>query len=699
MRKTAAMILSLFLMSGTAFADTPKDGDPQPAQTAKTKKSTKPAAKSATAVLAEQVEALRQSLEAQQQQIKLLQEELLKRDAQIGDAKAAATAADAKAVDADAKVATVASATAEVKTTTTALSSDVADLKLSSEAVKGAVQDVQKKIVAEESPATIHYKGITLTPGGFLAAETVYRTRATSADINTPFTGIPFTSNDLAHVGENNFTARQSRLSLLAEGKVGSAKIGGYYEADYLGAGTTSNNRQSNSYVWRTRQAFAQAAWENGWSITGGQMWTLATENRTGINNRQESNPAQIDPQYVVGYTWARQYGLRVVKDFGGKFAFGVSVEGPQATIGGRGFSSVTTINSAAAPATIVTSGATTAQTGNFFLNAPGAGGGLYNAFDSTGYTVNKAPDFLFKAALDPGFGHYELFGIVSEFRDRIYPCGVVGTNGGDTNPPALPAVPTTVTCGSAKPTTVSSFGATNVSTTGGGAGASALWTVFHKNVEFGAKAVAGDGIGRYGSAQLADATARPDGTLSLIRTAHGLGRIEWQVTPKFRLYGYYGAEYAWRAGYQGYNAITITKTAAIPATSTTSGTPPVTVTTSAIPATTTTTFKLNQIGGYGNFAANNTGCATEGVPTNDFNPSSGGTNCAGDIRIIQEGTLGFWYRFYGGPKGRIQFGMQYSYITKNAWSGSGGVTAGNPAIGPKAVDNMVFTSLRYYIP
>ena len=92
------MVLSLFLLSGTAFADTPKDGDPQPAQAAK-KKSTKPA-KSATAILAEQVEALRQTLEAQQQQIRQLQEELTKRDAQIGDAKSAAAAADAKASEA-----------------------------------------------------------------------------------------------------------------------------------------------------------------------------------------------------------------------------------------------------------------------------------------------------------------------------------------------------------------------------------------------------------------------------------------------------------------------------------------------------------------------------------------------------------------------------------------------------------------------
>jgi hypothetical protein len=687
MRKTAAMILSLFLMSGIAFADTPKDDDPQPAQTAKTKKPAKKPAKSATAILAEQVEALRQSMEAQQQQIRQLQDELAKRDAQIGDAKSAAAAADAKASEADAKATAVASSTAEVKTTTTTLSSDVSDLKLSNEAVKGAVQDAQKKIVAGESPAAIHYKGITITPGGFLAAETVFRNRATSGDINTPFTGEPYGAADLSHVNENVFSARQSRLSMLAQGKLGSATISGYVEGDFLGAGTTSNNRQSNSYVFRDRQLFAQAAFENGWIITGGQQWTLATEDKKGILNRQESLPMMIDPQYVVGFTWARQYGFRVVKDFGGKFALAMSVEGPQATIGGRGFSSVTTINSAAAPATILTSGATTATSGNFFLNAPGAGGGLNNAFDATGYTVNKAPDLIFKAAADPGFGHYELFGIVSFFRDRIYPCGVVGTNANDTVTPVTPTN-LTGTCASAKPTEVSSFGATNSSSTGGGLGASAQWSVLNKKVDVGFKVVGGDGIGRYGSSQLADATARPDGTLALIRTAHGLGRIEIHPTPKVDLYAYWGAEYAWRAGYSGYSTVTITKTAAIP----------VTPTSPAIPATTTTKITSNGIGGYGNVAANNSGCATEGVPLNDFNPSSG-SNCAGDIRLIQEPTLGFWYKFYQGPKGRFQFGVQYSYLTKSAWSGTGGVAAGGRAISPKAVDNMIFTSFRYYLP
>src|SRR4029077_14659502 len=134
--------------------------------------------------------------------------------AQIGDAKSAAAAADAKASEADAKATAAAGSTAEVKTTTTTLSSDVADLKLGSDSLKGAVQDTQKKIIAGESPSTIHFKGMSLTPGGFLAAETVFRNRATSGDINTAFTGIPYPGNSLSRVSENNFTARQSRLSL-----------------------------------------------------------------------------------------------------------------------------------------------------------------------------------------------------------------------------------------------------------------------------------------------------------------------------------------------------------------------------------------------------------------------------------------------------------------------------------------------------
>ena len=672
MKKIVTLALSLLLMAGATLADTPKDADPQaakPSKAAKKAPAKTEAAKKSDAV-AVQLDELRQAVQAQQAQLQQLKEELAKRDRQIEEARAAAAAANNKATEAATSASSAATNAAEAKTVATAASSDANDLKLGSEALKVAVQDTQKKIIsATESPSTIKYKGINITPGGFLAAETVYRTRAVSGDINTPFTGIPYPGNALSKVTESNFTARQSRATLLAESKVGSAKVTGYYEGDFLGAGTTSNNRQSNSYVFRQRQVWAQVAFDNGWSFTGGQMWTLATEGKKGIQNRQEWFPMQIDPQYVVGYTWSRQYGFRVVKDFGGKFALGVSVESPQATIGGRGFSLVTTTT---------VGGASVATTGNTFLNAPGAGGGLYNAFDSTGYTVNKAPDILVKAAVDPGWGHYEAFGIISTFRNRVYPCGVIGTNATDTAPPATT---TTLSCPNQASLTPSSAGAFNDSRTGGGFGLSANFPTFGKKLDFGIKGVAGNGIGRYGSAQLADLTFRPDGTQALIRTAHGLVRAELHATPKLDIYVYYGSEYAWRAGYQGYNSISIVKTPAIPA----NGTNP------AIAATTTTTFKLNQIGGYGNPLANNSGCATENPPSNQLTPSGGGT-CAGDIRLITEGTLGFWHKIYTGPKGGVRWGIQYSYFSKNAWSGATGIA-------PKGVDNMVLTSFRYYLP
>ena len=693
MKKLAALTLSLFLTSGMALADSPKDADPQPAksaQPAKPKAAKK--AEKTDANFAAELEELRQAMQAQQEQLQLLKEELSKRDRQIDAAREEAAAANARATEATTKATEAVNTTAEVKSNEATLTSKVSDLKASNEVLTSSVANVAATSTngnngqggaSDEGPATIRYKGISLTPGGFLAAETVTRNRAASADINTPLTGTPFQAADIAHVSETNFTGRQSRLSLLAESKFGSFTTRGYYEADFLGAGTTSNNRQSNSYVLRQRQLFAQAEFATGFTITAGQQWSLVTEDKKGELNRQEDLPMTIDPQYNVGFTWARQYAARFVKDFGGKFALGFAIEGPQATIGGRGFSTVTTINSAAAPATIVTSGATTATTGNFFINAPGAGGGLYNAFDANGYTVNKAPDLIFKATVDR-FGHYELFGIASFFRDRVYPCGVVGTTTTDTVPGTATL---TGACASATPTVVSSFGARNSDATGGGFGASALWSL-HKKVDFGLKVVGGDGIGRYGSAQLADATARPNGSLALIRTAHGLARLEWHATPKLDVYGYWGMEYAWRAGYAGYQTVTITKTTAIPATATSP----------AIPATTKTTISATAIGGYGNVAANNSGCGTEGVPINQFNPSNG-ANCAGDIRSIQEPTIGFWYRFYQGSKGRMQFGVQYSYLNKSAWSGTGGVPVGGAAISPKANDNMIWTSFRYYIP
>jgi hypothetical protein len=642
------------------------------AQTSTAPKSTRKKTATVTAAdvqsLKDAIAAQQAALAQQQQQIQQLQDQLHQKDQAVQQAQSAATDATSKADAAQA-------AATQQQQSVTELKNDLADMKTNNVNTATTMQEMQKTVkTATESPTAIHYKGVTLTPGGFIAAETVTRQRGIASSINTPFNSIPYPGNALAHINESDFTARQSRLSLLAEGKAGSAKLTGYWEGDFLGTGVTSNNRQSNSYVFRQRVLYGQAAFDSGWIITGGQQWTLATETKKGITNRTEILPQTIDPQYHVGFNWARQYGFRVVKDFSGKFALGVSVEAPQATIGGRGFSAVTTTDLGKA---------TVSTTGNAFVDAPGNGGGLLNFSDTTGYSFSKSPDIIVKAVADPGWGHYEVFGIFSTFRNRVYPCGVVGTNTKDT---LAPTTPVTIACGIDGSTSPSSIGAYNDTRYGGGVGANIRVPVVPKKLDFALQGAAGDGIGRYGSAQIADLTLRPDGTQALIRTAHALGEFELHATPKLDLYAYFGGEYGWRTAYQGYDSIAVLKTPGIPATTTSI----------AIPGTTTTTIKVNQIGGYGSPFANNSGCSTENAPTSQLIPSGGGT-CAGDTRLVVQGSLGFWHRLTQGPKGGLRWGIQYSYFERLGWSGSNGTTG--PSISPKGVDNMVWTSFRYYLP
>ncbi|MGH9773566.1 MAG: hypothetical protein ACRD50_01310 [Candidatus Acidiferrales bacterium] len=365
--------------------------------------------------------------------------------------------------------------------------------------------EAQEKEKKTEPPTTIHIKGITITPGGFLAAESVWRSHALSADVNTPFNAIPFSGGSNGHVSEWNPSARQSRISLRAEGKADNVTFTGYYETDWLAAAVTSNNNESNSYVLRQRQIWGQAEFQNGFKFTAGQMWSLVTETRSGVENTKETPPLTIDAQYNVGFSWARQLGLRVSKKFADHYWLAMSVESPQATFVAHN-----------PPA-------------NFLLGAAGNGGGLFNTLAN--YSFNVAPDIIVKGVAEPGWGHYELFGIFSFFRDRVYP-----------NAPAT-------------------AGAFNDTRGAGGIGANARVPLFKKKLDVGVHFLAGDGIGRYGTVGLQDVTVRPNGTLAPIRGGQALGTVEWHVTPMFDLYTYVGGEYEERAFF---NTIVAGKTVSV---------------------------------------------------------------------------------------------------------------------------------------
>src|SRR5580700_4811904 len=633
MKRFATFALSLALVSSLFLAEAQD-----------TSKGTKKKASGPS--VAQQLAEMKRAIEAQQQQINAMGQQLQSRDQRIeqleqklGQSQTAVTQAQAKADSAS-------SQTAEQGKTVATLSNDVTDLKQNTTNMAQTLQDTQKSVKEEkeeiESPLAIHFKGVTLTPGGFLAGESVYRNRALGADINTPFNSINMPGAGQNAVSEFFGSGRQSRIALLAEGKLDNFKMSGYYEADFLSAGITSNNNQSNSYGLRQRQVWGQVA-SGSSSLTGGQMWSLLTETKHGLDNRSEALPMTIDPQYTVGFSWARQYGVRFVQNFGNRFWIGASLENPQTTLAARG------------------------NAANFALGSPGNGSGLYNSgitncttstvtgSDGTitsvlssctpaaTYSFNATPDFIVKAAGEPGFGHYEVFAILSRFRDRIYPC-------------AEPA--SASNCNGA----ISALGAYNSSLNVGGFGGNARITLF-KQLDIGAHFLTGEGIGRYGSGGLPDSTVHADGTLAPLRSYQGLATFEWH-TKRLDFYANAGEEYVQRRWQFDPNN-------------------PVSPYTPV---------------GYGSQFFNVTGCFTETPPpttgTNGFTFGSL-SKCNSDTKSLVEGTVGFWIKAHNGPHGRLQFGPQYSYVTRYAWTGTSGIGFASP----HGIDNMFFTSFRYYLP
>jgi hypothetical protein len=613
----------------------------------------------ATSVTAREVEELRQALATQQRQIEQQQQQIqqLNDNAQKRDAELEQTKQQLQQIQASTSA--TASQTAQQQQAVSTLNTDVTDLKQNVTNAALSLQETQKNLQASlENPLAIHYKGIDITPGGFLAAETVWRSHALGADINTPFNSIPFDGATASHMSEFFGSGRQSRISMLAEGKLSSAKLSGYVEADFLSAGVTSNNNQSDSYSLRQRQAWGQAALNDGWTFTGGQMWSLVTETKSGVENRSEALPMTIDPQYNVGFSWARQYGFRVSKNFSNKLWWAASVENAQTTLGGH-----------LAPGQ-----------NNFVIGSQGASGGLYNP--TANYSFNPAPDFVTKLAIEPGWGHYEVFGLFRDFRDRIFPCGgtITASNG---------VLPASVPCGTGNIPNAS--GAYNSNKIGGGVGINARGTLA-EHIDVGIHVLAGDGVGRYGSAGLADVVARPDGVLVPVRNYQALATLEYH-SKRLDIYTNFGAEYEGRTAYvfggkgAGYGSPLFNNSGCY-----NEAPPSSTAINVDIPVSSTSPTPI------GSGTVPNPGSV--GTPlTAGFNPASP-SNCNGDTRAIMEGTIGFWYRFYSGPKGRIQWGPQYSYVDRNTWAGIGGnPLSGNPLGNPNATENMFFTSFRYYLP
>jgi hypothetical protein len=346
----------------------------------------------------------------------------------------------------------------------------------------------------DQQSSAIEAGPVTLNFGGFTELASIYRNRNQVADVGSDFnTGIPFNNNPLSQQTEFRLSARQSRFSLLAQGEpYDGAHAESYLEADFLSAGVTSNSRESNSYTLRMRNFYGRLVTDTGFDLLAGQNWSFATLEKKGMAPRQENIPLTIDAQYVVGFNWERVPQVRLAYHFSPAFSAGLSVESPQAVTGNG-------INSTGLPP------GTTFPPNNFVYQNPGNPAGLLN--NSTMYTTDVAPDIILKAAVDPGFGHYEVYGLARWFNSNV----------------------------ARQHQTVAT----------GGVGAGAILPLLSDTLNFQASGLYGKGIGRYGSAQMPDVTMQPNGQLTSIKMYQVLFGLTYLPTTALTGYLYLGREKA----------------------------------------------------------------------------------------------------------------------------------------------------------
>ncbi len=438
--------------------------------------------------------------------------------------------------------------------------------------------------------------GVKMTWGGFLAAEGLYRQHNTVADMGTPFTSIPYPFSPQYREPEFRGSARQSRISLLVEGTLDPVqKLAGYYEMDFLGVGVTSNYNQSNSWAPRLRQGYLtydNSDW--GFHLLAGQSWSLLTPNTVGITPRKENIPLTIDSNYIAGFDYTRNWQIRAVKSFGPTVSLGLSIENPASLV----YASAGAVANGGSLNGLIVNWA---NAGNSFLGS----GGFANNFNT-----ETAPDIIGKAAFDPGWGHYEVFGMARFFTDNVFTCN-----------PAL--VPASGVC----PTTTANVGsASSHVTVGEGIGGSVLLPVVPKLLDLQGSVLYGRGIGRYGASQLSDVVVASDGTLSPITAFHAMVGAVAHPWAGLDIYGYAGMEKA--------NG-NVFSSAAGPT-------------------------------GFGLTTLNNAGC---GIVTG-ASFAGGTSNCAAVNKEVDMLTAGFWQNLYKGDYGRVATGLQYEYIRRKSFDG-----------------------------
>ena len=378
-------------------------------------------------------------------------------------------------------------------------------------------QQPQNAGTAPASPLSFNIGSARFTPGGFMDLTNYFRTKDMGSGIGSSFNSIPYNNAlPLGQLTEDHFSIQNSRIALRVDSTVAGGAVIGYVEADFLGFTNDNLNVTSNSNTLRSRLYFVDYR-RGKWELFGGQDWSMVTPSRTGIAVMPADvfNTQDMDTNYNVGLTWERTAQFRFILHPNNKIAFGFGIENPQQYTG----------NAVTFPTTPIAFNATQVNIGTSLNStALGAASGQVAAATNSLATPDVAPDLIAKIAVDPNPAghaiHLEAYGLFRTFRINTFN----GTN---------------------------NLGNTTIH---GAAGSFNSNFEIFKNFKIFETAFYSSGGGReIGNTNVPDFIVTPAANatsqlgLSPVHSDAGILGLEYQTTPKFMVYGYYGYVYIGR--------------------------------------------------------------------------------------------------------------------------------------------------------
>lgn len=254
---------------------------------------------------------------------------------------------------------------------------------------------------AGQVPPYIRIGSVCAVPVGFMDLTAFWRDKAAATGtLGSNFGSVPYNNGPAGNNSEYHFSIQNSRLGFRIDGDWKGAHFIGYNEFDFNGVGGATNYAVTNGAVVPRIRLYWVDIRKGPVEFLAGQSWSMMTPSRKGVGALPGDlfYSQVVDINYIAGFTWTRQPGVRVLLHPNKLVTFGFAAEQGDQYIGGSGGGGAITLP--AALTGLISSQLDGGQnvTAAGYLNQP-----------------TLAPDFIAKLAFDPTSRfHFEVGGISS---------------------------------------------------------------------------------------------------------------------------------------------------------------------------------------------------------------------------------------------------------------------------------------------